>query len=534
MSQASDERYQIEEQIGSGGAARVYRALDRVLQRPVAVKVLNEQVDPRLKERFQAEAQSVARLNHPNIANVYDVGERGSSPYIVMEHVEGTNLKRLIRERGALPPAEAVRIVSQVGSALEYAHQQGLVHCDVKPHNILITPDGRAKLVDFGIAQAQVDRNRDRSEQVFGTPLYMAPEQAAGQQVSPRTDVYGLGLVLWEALTGKAPERKGEGKPVILNAGVGKLPRALATVIRRATEPSPASRYASVADMLHELESWESARPAVSQQTTVAVPAAPPAGTRREAPVVRRRDRPAAPRWFSFLPALALLLLLFGLLVTYAAPRLLASGRDTLSGLFGAPPASASVEVPRLVGLKLPAARQLAQDRGLKVTAEFQQRNDRPSGTVLSQDPAEGARVRSGDTVALTVAGSAQQSGQTAPPSPTPVLAPVRGRWTVQLSAVDQPVRVELTQDGKTSKATMQPGEYRELRAVASFRVWGDPADQLLVTVDGKQLGTLKQAAEKLCGCSIGSSYAFITYGSGGAEKGNTDTGKGKGKGRGD
>lgn len=537
MSQPSDERYQIEEQIGSGGAARVYRALDRVLQRPVAVKVLNEQVDPGLKERFQTEAQSVARLNHPNIANVYDVGERDGSPYMVMEHVEGTNLKRLIRERGPLPPDEAVRIVSQVGSALEYAHQQGLVHCDVKPHNILITPEGRAKLVDFGIAQAQVDRNRDRSEQVFGTPLYMAPEQAAGQQVSPRTDVYGLGLVLWEALTGKAPERKAAGKPVILNPGRVKLPRTLDAAIRRATAESSASRYPSIAAMLHDVGSWQAPSPAVSEQTTVAVPAAARAHPQNEVPVVPRRDRPSAPRWFSFLPALALLLLLFGLLVTYAAPRLLASGRDTVNGWLGTTPTTASVSVPRLVGMNLPDARQLAQERGLKVSATFVQRGDRPSGTVLSQSPAEGTRARSGDTVALTVAASAQQPGQqpvqVPPPSPTPVLSPVRGQWTVQLSALDQPVRVELTQDGKTSTATMQPGEYRELRASSSFRVWGDPAEKLLVTVDGQQLGTLKQAAEKLCVCSIGSSYAFITHGSGGAEKGN-DGGKGKGKGRGD
>ncbi|MEJ7654774.1 MAG: serine/threonine-protein kinase [Chloroflexia bacterium] len=252
MSQDETERYQLQDQIGSGGMATVYRARDSVLQRVVALKLLNGgQVEPALKERFQREAQSVAQLSHENIVRIYDGGERDGSPYIVMEYVEGSNLKKRIQAHGPLTTHEAVEVVTQVGAALEYAHANGLIHCDVKPHNILISPNGRSKLVDFGIAQAQVDRTRRDSEQVYGTPLYMAPEQASGGRASSRTDVYGLGLVLWEALSGSPPERTGRYDPVKLDFDSAQIPHAFEEAIKRATAFDPDDRYVSVDDMVH-------------------------------------------------------------------------------------------------------------------------------------------------------------------------------------------------------------------------------------------------------------------------------------------
>lgn len=540
MSQRTRERYRIEEQIGSGGMASVYRAMDTVLQRSVALKVLNKQADPALKERFQAEAQAVAQLNHPNIVNVYDVGEMDGEPSIVMEYVRGTNLKRLIEERGPLPLPEVESVARQVGAALSYAHRNGLVHCDVKPHNILLSPDRRAKLVDFGIAQAQVDRRRRRSEQVYGTPLYIAPEQAAGQPVSPRTDVYGMGLVLWEALTGMPPERPDPAGPVRLPLERARLPRPLAEIIQKATAADPANRYNSVDELTRALQRWRDDAEPAGQQTVAYRPlaspqsragTAPPSASTRTVPASRPRAQ--GRRRLPLLPLAALLLLLLGLGGTALSRGVRDQIRgmdDRLGGLLGAGTPS-TVTVPSLLNRPLAEVREVAEGRGLELDVQYDPDDaDHPVGTVVDQRPGAGDLVERGSTIEVTIAGDASgnrvppagpSAGDTgtptagegdgappllggASPTATPRARLVEGQTLVELQALDEPVELKVVADGAESDAVLEPGQYRKVQG-ARVRIEADRADQVRVTVDlGRRRGTLHELAELFCRQKMG------------------------------
>lgn len=566
MSQRTRERYQIEEQIGTGGMATVYKAMDTVLQRSVALKLLNEQVAPALKQRFQAEAQAVAQLNHPNVVNVYDVGELDGSPYIVMEYVRGTNLKRLIQERGPLPLQEVENIVRQVGAALSYAHRNGLIHCDVKPHNILISPDGRAKLVDFGIAQAQVDHKRKKSEPLYGTPLYIAPEQAAGGAVSPRTDVYGLGLVLWEALTGRPPERPHPDTPVQLLFSQVRLPQRAAAVIHKATAPDPNARYASVEDMTRALLAGagsddRSGQTTVAYRPVAAAAGSPPetvpsGGTRtlpgRPAPVQERKPRHRMP----LLPLVALVLLLLGLggaAVAGGLSNLGDAANSPLAGVVGVGGTEVpSVRTPSLLNLTLEDARLRARQRGLEVeVSEYDPESRRPAGTVAEQAPASGESVERGSSVQVVIAG-AEPGSQTAdateaPPEgeaepdpqadptkapvidlPTATEAPEReplperertpevdtvaGETVLQMTALDDAVTLRVDEGSGERTEVLQPGQYLEVRGEYVL-VRADPAAELEVTVNaGAQRGTLLALARANCDCVITTRDAYIVY----------------------
>lgn len=541
MSQRTGERYRIEEQIGSGGMATIYRATDTVLQRPVALKLLNDQMDPALQTRLQAEAQAVAQLNHPNIVNVYDVGDLEGAPYIVMEYVQGTNLKRLIQEHGPLPLREAEDVVRQVGAALAYAHRNGIVHCDVKPHNILIAPDGRAKLVDFGIAQAQVDRKRRKDEQVYGTPLYIAPEQAAGQSVSPATDVYGLGLVLWEAATGAPPEKPDPTEPVRLPYAQVRLPRGLARVIQIATATEPTDRYSSIEDMMRDLASWRGAIDPAGQTTVVQSPTPRPvpyagaavaaAGAARVTPAPTRDARSAQPaaeprrkrRRLPLLPLAALLLLLVGLGVVAGTNALRDTNFADIGGnIFGRNAGSAgsgnddavasgNVGTPHLVGKPLAQARTEAKERELTVRAEYDPNSDRPPGTVTEQTPVPGEPMERGGAIAVVVAGD--EDTRIVGDGPTPTVRQVAGHRLVQMRALDQPVEVIIREDGERRVATLQPGEYAVAQA-ESVRVDGNPAAQLEINVDqGRYRGTLLEVANRFSKVPVAGPGAFVQFG---------------------
>jgi tRNA A-37 threonylcarbamoyl transferase component Bud32 len=200
-------RYQLGRALGAGGMATVYLASDQVLRRTVAVKVLNAPYarDPALVDRFRAEARNAARFSHPNVVAVFDSGSDAGLHYLVMEHVPGCSLGELLRQWGTLPPPRAAEVAGQVCAALAAAHAQGLVHCDVKPGNVLLSADGQAKLADFGIAKAASDPALTGDGLVLGTAAYLAPEQAQGGPVDARSDVYALGCVLYELLTGAPP-----------------------------------------------------------------------------------------------------------------------------------------------------------------------------------------------------------------------------------------------------------------------------------------------------------------------------------------
>jgi serine/threonine-protein kinase len=201
-------RYQIEGRIGSGGMAEVYRARDLMLERTVAVKLLREDFsdDPSFRERFKQEAKAAANLSHPNIVTIHDFGFDDKQIFIVMEYIPGTDLKTILESRGKLNVEETLRLIIQACAGVGYAHRAGLIHCDIKPHNMIVTPDQRLKVTDFGIARALASIHpQEVNNVVWGSPQYFSPEQAAGHPPSPASDVYGLGVVLYEMLTGRLP-----------------------------------------------------------------------------------------------------------------------------------------------------------------------------------------------------------------------------------------------------------------------------------------------------------------------------------------
>lgn len=203
-----NERYQLEERRGAGGMAMVYRAQDLMLERTVAIKLLRADFssDPDFRERFRQEAKAAANLSHPNIVTVHDFGLDAERLFIVMEYVPGTDLKSIIQQDGRFNVEEAVSLIVQACAGIGYAHRAGLVHCDIKPQNMLVTPDKRLKVVDFGIARALASITPDeKSDVVWGSPQYFSPEQASGGAPSPASDVYSLGVVMFEMLTGQLP-----------------------------------------------------------------------------------------------------------------------------------------------------------------------------------------------------------------------------------------------------------------------------------------------------------------------------------------
>jgi len=260
------DRYELEELVGSGGMSSVYRAHDRLLERSVALKILHEQFtrDEDYVERFRREARSVAQLAHPNIVTVIDRGEQNGRQFIVFEYVDGENLKELVDREGPLPVREAIELTLQVARGLSFAHDQGLVHRDVKPQNVLLDGDGRAKVTDFGIAHAVDVDGMTITGTIMGTSNYIAPEQASGQPVDEQTDVYSLGCVLYELLAGEVPfegdtfvavamKHVNEAVPSVSEVRPDVPPR-LDWAIQRAMAKEHTERFESMADFAGELE----------------------------------------------------------------------------------------------------------------------------------------------------------------------------------------------------------------------------------------------------------------------------------------
>jgi serine/threonine-protein kinase len=251
-----NKRYQLLEQFGSGGMALIYRGRDTLLGRYVAIKILREEQahGADFDQQFQNEARAAANLSHPNIVTVYDFGLEDGLPFIVMELVPGTDLKSLLRKRGRFPVEEGIPLMVQACAGIGYAHRAGLVHCDVKPHNMLVTPDDRLKVTDFGIARALATLNpAERSDVVWGSPQYYSPEQAAGHAPSPASDVYSLGVVTYEMLTGTLPFNSAdpeelahmhlEAKPVPPSEYVPDIPEALEEILLKVLSKEPSTRY---------------------------------------------------------------------------------------------------------------------------------------------------------------------------------------------------------------------------------------------------------------------------------------------------
>ncbi len=295
-------RYQLLERIGGGGMATIHRALDRQLQREVAVKLVRPELEEssELAERFLKEARRLARFSHPNIVAVHDYGVDGETQYIVMELVRGSDLSRLIRRRGRLKPELAAEIASQVAAALQAAHRHGIVHRDVKPANILLTRDGDVKLADLGIARAMEEIGQTATGETIGSVDYFSPEQVRGEPAGPPTDIYALGMVLYEMLAGRRPFGGDTPAAVALSrltsdpqdprSIVPDLPARLVAISMRALAREPDQRYRSARGMRTALERWRvrHGSPA-GTETSRAEPAPAPLSPLPEAQTHERR-----------------------------------------------------------------------------------------------------------------------------------------------------------------------------------------------------------------------------------------------------
>jgi eukaryotic-like serine/threonine-protein kinase len=388
-------RYQITGLIASGGMGEVFQAHDRVLDRVVALKVLHPGLgsDPDFVERFRKEATAAGRLSHPNIVQVYDWGKgEDGSAYMAMELVEGQNLREVLAASGRLRPAVAARVAAQVCGALEAARKAGLVHRDIKPENILLTPDGRVKVADFGLSRTMAESKATQAGVLLGTAHYVAPEQVEGKESDHRSDLFALGVVLFEMLTGKTPftgdtplivayqrVRENVPRPSELTGGV---PPALDEIVQRATARDPANRYPSAAEMGDALRNAVPRTDTGEVGSLVHATTAIPIGTQETINLGRRR-RPRLTRR--------------GLIVLIAIAALLLGSIPVLVGKL------ARVEIPTVAGQTKAAAEKSLRDAGFEVTTDIENSATVAEGHVIRTDPAGGTSARKGSTIRVIV-----------------------------------------------------------------------------------------------------------------------------------
>ena len=403
-----DGRYRVLHRVGSGGMAEVYCAQDLQLGRKVALKVLYRRFaeDREFVERFRREASSAAGLQHQHVVSVYDRGEYDGTYYIAMEYLDGRSLKRIIQEEAPLAPDRAIDLTIQVLRAARFAHRRGIIHRDFKPQNVIVDAEGRAKVTDFGIARAGAS-DMTQTGSIMGTAQYLSPEQAQGLAVSAASDLYSIGIVLYEMLTGRVPF-EGESAVTIALKQVNEAPvppsaynpavgPALETVVLRSLEKHAALRFQDADEFIAALEDARGAA-TTSQLTTpaYAAPAGPPTMIEPPSegyiypaeplPPPEPRDRG---RWWWWVLAL---LLVAGAVV--AGALLLSGGKK--------------VTVPTVVGADQANAEAKLRQEGFKTDAT-PKTSERPKGEVIGQDPAGGERAEKGSTVDLTVSAGPQQ-----------------------------------------------------------------------------------------------------------------------------
>ncbi len=416
--QVFSNRYEVVREIGRGGMAEVYLARDQLLDRPVALKVLHREFarDPQFVERFRREAQAAAALNHPNVVAVYDWGQEAGTSFIVMEYVEGRPLSDIVREGGAREPRTAARIAAHVAAALSFAHQRGLVHRDVKPGNILITPSGQVKVADFGIARSRAADGLTQTGAVMGTATYFSPEQAQGLDVDGRSDVYSLGVVLYEMLAGVPPFRNDnpvtvayqhvQEQPEPLARRAPGVPAALQQIVARALAKDPARRYPSADAMRADLLRFERDQPVAEETRTalvVTLDDTPPAT--RMAPAARGRGGlppEVAGKRRNPWAVVGVVVVLLGL-AGFVGWLIYTQVGDQGSA------ARRPVTVPDVVNRPLRDAQEALEALDLKVKVVRRASADVPVGIVMRQDPAKGTRATTGDTVQLTVSSGPQE-----------------------------------------------------------------------------------------------------------------------------
>ena len=323
MIEILNDRYQLDKQLGEGGMAIVYQASDLMLERTIAVKILRKDFSKSkaFQERFKEEARAAANLTHPNIVTVHDFGFDNNRLFIVMEHVPGTDLKQIIKKSGSLPIDQASRLFIQACAGIGYAHRAGLIHCDIKPHNMLITPDHRLKVTDFGIARALASIKHDeQSQAIWGSPAYFSPEQAAGRAPSPASDVYSLGIVLFEMLTGELPFTDPSPQELALLPRYEAPPSAreinpeisaeLEEIIVKVLSKEPSSRYRT-ADQLGRIVI--SFTEMLDSQNQVEIPAPLPENKDLQA-ILNLENKKTSKQWLTILLGLLSLITVGGLI----------------------------------------------------------------------------------------------------------------------------------------------------------------------------------------------------------------------------
>ncbi len=389
-----DGRYRVIERIGSGGMADVWLAEDQQLGRRVALKLLHRRFaeDPEFVERFKREASAAGGLQHANVVGVYDRGEWEGTSYIAMEYLEGSSLKRVITENAPLDPVWAIDVCLQVLRAARFAHRAGIIHRDIKPHNVIVDGDGRAKVTDFGIARAGAS-DMTETGSIMGTAHYIAPEQAQGHGVGAASDLYSVGIVLYEMLAGRVPfdgesavtiALKQVSEPPVPPSHYADVPPDLEAVVMRALEKDPARRFADADEFIAALEIVREriVSGAEPGEATAAFGALPP-------PLEPSEDEEepgeAGRRRWPWAVAIGLIILVAAAALVFALTR----------------PAK-TVQVPKVTGLALKDASAALENRGFQVSVR-RVREDAPVDQVTRQDPQAFERVDEGSTVTLTV-----------------------------------------------------------------------------------------------------------------------------------
>ena len=403
-------RYHLVEKIGEGGMAIVYRAIDQNTGHSVAIKVLKPELsqDMDYVSRFQREAEAASKMTHHNIVNLLDVGMDGSNRYLVMEYVQGITLKQLIQEKGRLNPTTAAQITIRILSALQHAHENGIVHRDIKPQNILVAADGHIKVADFGIARIANSYTLTRDDSVMGTVYYYSPEQASGMKVGATSDIYSVGVVMYEMLTGRVPF-DGEtqvaiamqhlhAQPEPIEKYAPEVPVALRHVVMMAMAKDPRHRYQSARDMALELRKALEGRvsemqPRIAGKDDFPVPEPAPAPQPRspEVPGFRVRRRKPVTRarvlWWAA-TALVTALVAYGLYI---------GGISIYEKVVN------TATVPDLENMELAKAERAATLNGLHMEVVEINHPTISAGTVIMQSPSEGTMLRKGDSVVVTV-----------------------------------------------------------------------------------------------------------------------------------
>jgi len=409
-------RYELLEKIGEGGMSTVFKAKCNILNRFVAVKVLKKEYssDEEFVEKFKREATAVASLSDNNIVNIYDVGSQGDINYIVMEYVKGKTLKQIIKEDGKLSTRDAVKIAIQIGKALECAHRNNIIHRDIKPHNVLVTGEGVVKVTDFGIAKASTSVTITNSSKILGSAHYFSPEQARGSVVDCRTDIYSLGIVLYELVTGRVPydaespvsvALKHIQEPVVPPKQINEyISDSLNKLILKAMEKEPIKRYQSVTDMIFDLKRIQN-----NKELDIIIHDFDEDATRildsndvnsklgkdvkaDKIPRNRNNSNESKNKKKILIPAFIILLLVVGSVLGYFAYNKIAGNSGT-------------AVVPQIVGLNQNEAKNLVEDKKLKFVLIGKEKSDKPEGTVIRCYPDQGTSVKVGSDVRVSVSG---------------------------------------------------------------------------------------------------------------------------------